>query len=376
MKLLFWYNSARSTVYCRITVRGVRAEISTGIRIPPDQWDSVRQMVKNDKHAEIRIAEMRVFFRRHELIWDFHSAQSIKRAWEERNHKFAKETPSLIEVCPKGASKPYFALRQHLKKFLRRRGLRLDELDQEWADKFARYLVGKVSGSSAKLYITKLRAVLNQAIHQYPKGAKYPNMIEKIPFKGPEVLTQPSDKEYRQRYLTLKQYEDLKALKLDEKDTFYRNCFMFQCETGMAMADMRKFSVYDMHTAMTIPHGSAKYIEYKRLKTGVTATIPVTPEILHVLFDLGNWEEVRKLKERTYNRALRKLGEQVSFKRMTSHVGRHTFGVLRLIDGYSMEVVRTMLGHSSIKMTEQVYAKVTTDKIFKEKREIHGHNKN
>jgi len=53
-------------------------------------------------------------------------------------------------------------------------------------------------------------------------------------------------------------------------------------------------------------------------------------------------------------------------KRLTSHVGRHTFATtVTLTNGISLETVSKMLGHSSVTMTQR-YAKVVEDKIRNE----------
>ncbi len=104
-----------------------------------------------------------------------------------------------------------------------------------------------------------------------------------------------------------------------------------------------------------------KYLTYRRVKTGVEAVVPATKQmemLLHI-FPLA-------LTERNYNGNLKQMGKRLKFDNLTSHNGRHTFGVLKLIEGFSMESVRKMMGHSSILTTEKVYAEVTLDKLIKE----------
>ena len=53
-------------------------------------------------------------------------------------------------------------------------------------------------------------------------------------------------------------------------------------------------------------------------------------------------------------------------KPISSHWARHTCGMLLLNKGVSMEVVAKILGHSSIKTTERVYAKVLRKTVVRE----------
>lgn len=364
MTILFWLNPSRGTIYCRITVRGERAEISTGIKINPSRWDSARQLITGDSRVEIILTEMRLFFRRQELVLNFFSASTMKELWENRLKQIGKPSPKLIEVCPQGAGKGYDAMRHHLIGYGSR--IRLDRINQAWADGFATYLSNNVQRSSALLYLAKLKTVIRRAIKIYPKGDIYPEMIEKIPFEGPEIRPQQTTQGVRPKYLTLSQYDTLKSLKLPPKENFYRNCFLWQCATGQGLSDMKLFTPY---LILQDVKGN-KYIKYRRTKTNVEALIPITPEVLTAMHDIGDWSNVRTLLEQTYNKHLRGMGLQIGYDKMTSHIGRHTFGVLRLIDGYSIESVSKMLGHGSITITEKVYAKVTIEKIFKEKNQI------
>lgn len=367
MKLLFWLNRARSTIYCRITVRGVRVEISTGIKVQhASLWDSAQQRL-DDKLGDIKLLDMEMFFKRMELLTPFVTAEKLKEAWGKRNHENAKPTPFLLSAVKERAGKGQNALANYLKSYNKTNGnVRFHQLTQPWADGFARHLEENVKQSSARIYIKLLRATINLAISKYKKGDEYPEMITEIPFKGPEVRTDSSRVDDSPKYLTLQHYEDLKELKLTDSDDFYRQCFLFQCATGMSFIDFKKFNYLMFINDIK----GNKYIKYERTKTHMVAIIPLCPETTLAMHSIGDWTEVRKMNERTYNRRLKELGAQIGFENMTSHNGRHTFGVMKLIEGYSMESVCKMMGHGSIRTTEKIYAQVTIDKLFKEKREI------
>lgn len=78
-------------------------------------------------------------------------------------------------------------------------------------------------------------------------------------------------------------------------------------------------------------------------------------------FDLNNLYEVRRMrinKNRTILTSLTTLGEKMGLSfRLTFHVARHTFAVMALNRGVDVHKVSTLLAHSSVAITEQIYAK-------------------
>ena len=65
-----------------------------------------------------------------------------------------------------------------------------------------------------------------------------------------------------------------------------------------------------------------------------------------------------------YNLYLKALAAHCDIaKRLTSHMGRHTFATTALHNGIRIEVVSKMLSHSDIKTT-QIYAKVLAEDVM------------
>jgi site-specific recombinase XerD len=73
-----------------------------------------------------------------------------------------------------------------------------------------------------------------------------------------------------------------------------------------------------------------------------------------------------KVAVQVYNRNLRKIAEATGItKRLTSHVGRHTFATWALHEGVSLERVSKMLGHARITQTQR-YAKLLAEDVYGE----------
>ena len=138
-----------------------------------------------------------------------------------------------------------------------------------------------------------------------------------------------------------------------------RDMFVFQSYTGMAYSDMQGFRLDECWH-----DGDRWLLAKKRVKTGVTYYVQLLPQALAVAERYGG--EMPKIAVQVYNRNLKKIAEATGInKRLTSHVGRHTFATWALHEGVALERVSKMLGHSKITQTQR-YAKVLAEDVYGE----------
>jgi site-specific recombinase XerD len=138
-----------------------------------------------------------------------------------------------------------------------------------------------------------------------------------------------------------------------------RDMFVFQSYTGMAYSDMQGFRLDDCRH-----NGDRWLLAKKRVKTGVTYYVQLLPQALAVAERYGG--ELPKVAVQVYNRNLKKIAEVTGItKRLTSHVGRHTFATWALHEGVALERVSKMLGHAKITQTQR-YAKVLAEDVYGE----------
>lgn len=138
-----------------------------------------------------------------------------------------------------------------------------------------------------------------------------------------------------------------------------RDMFVFQSYTGMAYADMQAFSL-----AQCRKDGDKYLMAGHRVKTGITYYVQLLPQALAVVEKYGG--ELPKVAVQVYNRNLKLIAQATGItKRMTSHVGRHTFATWALHEGVALERVQKMLGHSRITQTQR-YAKVLAEDVYRE----------
>lgn len=144
-----------------------------------------------------------------------------------------------------------------------------------------------------------------------------------------------------------------------------RDMFVFQAYTGMAFADMQAFSLEKCRR-----DGDRWLMAGQRVKTGVTYYVRLLPQVLAIVERYGG--ELPKMAVQVYNRNLKKIAAATGItKRLTSHVGRHTFATLALHEGVPIERVSKMLGHAKVTQTQR-YAKVLAEDVFGEFEKLGG----
>lgn len=153
---------------------------------------------------------------------------------------------------------------------------------------------------------------------------------------------------------------DLMNAKLEGHLAIARDLFERQCFTGMSKVDI--FAMKTVKSYLVNMDGEP-FFEYTRGKTKIACVIPVT-DALQKNLDKFVWPI--PFGQRTYNNLLAELGEIIG-RKLSSHDGRHTFGTIMLEAGFSMETVSKMMGHKSVAITEQCYAKVSKRKVLSER---------
>ena len=130
-----------------------------------------------------------------------------------------------------------------------------------------------------------------------------------------------------------------------------RDMFIFQCYTGLAYSDLKKFDF------RKVEKRADKYILHDiRKKTNEDFYIVILPTALDILkkYDFS----LPVMSNEQYNMRLKLVAEYAGLrKNLTSHMGRHTFATLSLNSGIKIEVLAQMMGHADIRTT-QIYAKM------------------
>ena len=145
---------------------------------------------------------------------------------------------------------------------------------------------------------------------------------------------------------------------VEERIERVRDLFLMQCYTGLAYSDLMDFDWrrVDEERGRMILRGC-------RRKTGMEFMVVLTDKALEILERYGY--ALPKISNEQYNLRLKVVADAAGIdKPIASHWGRRTCGMYLLNHGVRMEVVSKVLGHSSIKTTEQTYARILSDTVI------------
>ena len=229
----------------------------------------------------------------------------------------------------------------------------LSDLTTSDVEDIYKYMLRKMSNNSAICYMRKLKTILIYAIRE---GYISTNPIT-FKFHKDKVEKEP---------LTLEEVRRIRTVKLGSKRIEnIRDLFILQCYTGLAFRDMSCFSEKDIK----IDKNGKEWIVKERIKTGITALIPILPVVKEILVKYNY--HLPTLTNQKYNSYLKEIQDVCGItKTLHSHLARHTCGTLLLNAGVDMLTVSKVLGHSSTKTTEAVYAKLLPETIMRRVEEV------
>lgn len=231
----------------------------------------------------------------------------------------------------------------------------LSDINRETIQGFFSFLKSKYEESTASVKMAKIRTLMRYAFDN-GKMQVYPFNSVKIPRKPKPV-----------EFLTEAEIDQIRRKKMpNERLERVKDCFIFECYTGIAFIDMKNLKKSDFR----VNEEGQIYIKKKRNKTGIDFFVVLMEDALSIAkkYDF----RIPVLTNQKYNSYLKELADLCDIKKpLHSHIGRHTCACLLLNRGMSVEAVAKVLGHSTIKHTQH-YAKLLDKTIFNEVKKIEG----
>ena len=146
-----------------------------------------------------------------------------------------------------------------------------------------------------------------------------------------------------------------------------RDAFLLLCYTGFAHVDARAF---DPAAHIRTDRAGLRWVIRPRQKSGEEAYVALLPEAERLLAKYAHEGRVPVPSNQKMNERLHEIEALLDLPlSLTCHVGRRTCGMLLLDAGLSMEAVSKWLGHSSVRVTEQLYSQIQQNRIGRELRE-------
>jgi site-specific recombinase XerD len=368
-------------LYLRVSVDGIRKEISTKRKWDPKRWDSKSERAigaKEDAHIlnlfldsmvmkinqfkmDLMYTEKTITSQRivHFLLGRVVSKALLLEEFQNHNDEMRALVPADYALA---TYKRYHYTREHVKNYIAHKysseDIELRDLDYDFISGLDFYLktVRNCNNNSTLKYISCLMKIIFRAVDK--------NIIPTDPFKAFK----------RKKTKTIKNPLTLKELIALENQAFstqrlstIRDIFVFQCYTSLTYVD-----VYNLRrTDIGIGVEGKYWILSARQKTGNETNIPLLPKALELTEKYKDHPVcVQRCSvppvssNQKMNEYLKEIATLCGLEReLNTHLARHTFATtITLTNGVPIETVLKMLGHSSIRTT-QVYAKVIEQKI-------------
>ena len=160
------------------------------------------------------------------------------------------------------------------------------------------------------------------------------------------------------KYLSPEEFHRIKTAQMPtESLTKVKDLFIFQTYTCLSYCDLKNFNITNISEV-----NGVKVYRNTRGKTNKPFIIPLLKPALNILDKYNN--KLPLISNVKYNEYLKVVAQVCHIdKPISSHWARHTGATLLLNAGIDMGIISKVCGHSSIRITEQVYAKLLDETV-------------
>lgn len=182
-------------------------------------------------------------------------------------------------------------------------------------------------------------------------------IMQKNPYKSLHIKKEKASNGLS-KYLTLDEFSALANMNLSVDYLRHaRDLFLFQTYTCLAYTDLEAFDPSRIKEV----NGKPMYVG-RRGKTNQEFSFMLLAPAKRILDSYGG--QLPIMSNQKYNQYLKMLATMAGIdKPVSSHWARHTGATMLLNSGVGMEVVSKVLGHSSTKITREVYAKLLDETV-------------
>lgn len=387
ISILFYAKRAKTSVtglvpiYLRITINGVRLEISSKRFVTPEKWSQEQNRMKGSSeeartlNAYLDILKVKVHHAQKEIVQegDLVSVDTLKNKLLGTHQKSRMLIPifqdhnnrmeALIDrEFAQGTLTRYKTCIRHTKEFLKWKfnlsDIDVRKIDYAFLNDFEFYLRTEKScnNNSAVKYIKNFGKIIRICLAN--------GWIERDPF----INYHSKFNEVTRQFLNEQEIEKLFSKDLhNERLSQVRDIFLFSCFTGLAYIDTQKLTQQNINLGLD----GNKWIFTTRQKTKTTSNIPLLPQAEKIIEQyqthpacINSKKLLPVLSNQKMNAYLKEIADLCGIdKELTYHIARHTFATtVTLSNGVSIESVSKMLGHKSIKTTQH-YAKILDKKV-------------
>lgn len=264
-----------------------------------------------------------------------HSYQSVSLVAFRRFKSFLSETPK------------YSAYISYI---------RPEQITKEMVREFADFVSKRGIGRGPVVAFNRFKLVVKRA---YEAG-----LIRKNPCDG--ITIKRDRNKLTKEILSLEEIRMLINTHYPQENPHVQRAFLLTLFTGIRFCDVKRLTYRNVdYTARTLRFDQSKTKEHSSHSQVI---IPLNDTLIELIGVLPAGESPDKLifNLPSHTSCLKGLTTWVRFagitKRITWHCGRHSFAVNTLSAGANIKTVSTLLGHSSISVTEQYLHVVDSQK--------------
>lgn len=350
----------KASIEMRITYERKQKYISTGIMIYPKQWKE--GVVVNTPDA-VYLNQM--------LDKMLADVRKIIFTMLENNHIDLFQIPLELEKNKKGGMTFIDYCKQ--KAEIRKYGKSADNQKRydRFLDKFSAWggivTFNDVTENNIILYDIYLQSYQmrdNSKWHNYHRflcsfinDAVKDGYLNSNPYNNINI-NRGNEEHSINKYLSFEEFIRLKRAHMPTKSIEkIRDLFVFQTYTCLSYTDLKEFD-----PTKIVEVNGMKVYNGKRRKTDKPFTIPLLKPAINILEKYDNHLPI--ISNVKYNEYLKVVAQSAGIdKPISTHWARHTGATLLLNEGVDIKIVSKICGHSSIRITERIYAKLLDETI-------------
>ena len=391
ISILFYLNKSKTNkkglcpIKCRITYKEKRKEFSTGEFMNPSEWNTKHQKARSYSIAnqqinlqlEIITANIKKAYLQLQLggtefsVEDIFNAYSGKPTTKEVKvieyfQGFLTKKKRLIGIDIQMSTwKKFNYTCSQVQDFIKwkygKQDLLLSKLKPQFLHDFEYYL---------KTERKQKQITVNKALQRFRKPIKEA-VGEGSLGKDPFTLHKPGKVRKEVVFLSTDELERFeKHHFVQPRLQLVKDLFIFCCYTGLAYHEMSNLKKEHIVKGFD----GNQWIQMTRQKTSKVISIPLLPiakAILDKYDEVGEYA-LPKFSNQKINSYLKEIGAIVGInKSISHHMARKTFAsTVLLYNDVPMEIVSELLGHSSIKITQEYYGKVVQKRVSEEMERI------
>lgn len=346
----------KGLVQLEVLSEGKRKWIGTGVKLYSDQWSDRKKVMNSSEMLQLnqRLDEMMRIIQdwineliKRKEVFEFEKLDTfLKHINHSENYiEFLERRINERNDITESTRKSHRVLISSLKEF---GGITyMSDLTVQNIKLYDNWLHGKYKSQPTihnyhkrnKVYIREIMAL---------------GLLKEYPYTGVVVKR---GKNKMRKFLYQEELDLIRNAEIpNESIRRVRDLFVFQSFTGLAYADLAKFNF-----KKDVARHDGKYIIHDiRIKTGEDYYIVLLSPAIEVLKKYNF--ELPIISNTQYNLRLKLVADYAKIdKNLTTHMARHTFATLALTNGVQFKTVSKMLGHSSLKTTEEYAAILNKD---------------